>query len=340
MIDIVFSSDDGFVRQLLVASASAVYASRNSNDTLTVHVLDCGISDRKWEWYKKKLSETAEKCSVYIEVMRHVIDMRKFDKVPSWTNGSKATWARILLPHILSSVSTCIYSDCDVLFVENPSAMLDALKECGKMIMGHKNPFGNKSPDAIWFSEKGLPYSADEYFCAGLVALDLDAMRAMNIVDACWRFLEMYPDPVSVDQTVLNYVCAGGKGVLPDGWGLFTHECYGDDVDIKAIHFSGGWPWKKAKNAYDALCIHLSGKAVGVWRTFETNILCEPDFPKAEVPFIFRMEAMFVLWICRLLFRVGLVPSRLFCLLELVKSYGGSSARIERIEKSLRSARG
>lgn len=338
MTNIVFSSDDGFVEQLTVASSSVIYASRYANAIFTMYVLDCGISDEKWGGYEALMERLAERFCVSLKVVRKIIDMRQFNNVSSWTNGSKATWARILLPQILLSESTCIYSDCDMLFIKNPSEMIEELVQSGKAIIGHLNPFGDKSPDAKWFREKNLPFFAGDYFCAGLVAMNLDLMRQQNVCDACWEFLDKYLDPVSVDQTVLNFVCKNSRAILTEGWGLFTHECYREDIEIKAIHFSGGWPWKQAKNAYDALCIHLSKKAVEVWHSFQSNILGERDFVKPNASFSFRVKAVIVLCLCRMLSCVGLVPSRLVCLLELVKSYSGSSEQLEAIRDSFAKA--
>ncbi len=335
MVNVVFSSDEGFVGQLAVASSSAIYASRHSGAGLVIYVLDCGISDEKWAGYKQQMEKFARRFAVQAEIVRKIIDMRQFDKVPSWTNGSKATWARILLPQILLSVSTCIYSDCDVFFLSDPSEMIEELERSGKAIVGHRNPFGDKSPDARWFRKRGLSFSSDEYFCAGLVAMNLDRMRQQNIGAACWRFLDQYPDPVSVDQTVLNFACESSKAILSEGWGLFTHECYREDVEIKAIHFSGGWPWKKARNAYDALCIGLSKKAIEIWHSFQSGILCVTEFPKPEVSVALRIEATIVLFVCRTFLLFRFVPSRFFCLLEMVKAYAGSSAQIEKIKDRL-----
>lgn len=330
MVDIVFSSDNGYMPQLLVASASAVYAARGTADSFAIHVLDCGIEDLNWAKYTSRIDEVSSRYQVVTKIVRHKVDMQQFAEVPAWTNGSRATWARILLPKLLSSVSCCIYSDCDVFFVDNPAGMLDELRASGKAIVGHKNPFGDSGPDAKWFRFHKLPFNADNYFCAGLVAMDLDWMRANDVVDACWRFLRDYPKPVSVDQTVLNYVFTNNKGLLSEGWGVFTHECYKECLQIKAIHFSGGWPWVKAKNAYDALCIRLSKVAVRLWHEFQIEILGDSVVTRPQVSYIYRIEAILVLTGCRVLKCLGVVPSRLHCLMEVVDAFGGPSSSLDR----------
>lgn len=335
MVDIVFASDDGFTEQLLVASSSAIYASRSGKSGFVIHVLDCGISDEKWVDYENWISSLAKRCEVDMRLERHKIDMHLFDGVLGWTNGSKATWARVLLPNILQLVDCCIYSDCDVFFVEDPSEMLEELRNSGKAIIGHKNPFGDRNLDAKWFAENNLPYLADEYFCAGLVAMNLDLMRSLDVVNGCWEFLRKYPNPATLDQAVLNYLCMSSKGILSEGWGLFVHECYRNDVKIKAIHFSGGWPWKKAKNTFDALCICLSYQANAIWHTFQTACLGKRESQKPEVCFKLRVKAVILFFICRLMLRLRFYPARLSCLLDLVRGYEGPATQIEKIKESL-----
>ena len=335
MTNIVFASDEGFVPQLTVAVASAVWALCPGGEGMVVHVLDCGITDRAWGRFHRKMGEVSLKAGVNANVVRHAVDLGLFSGLPGWTNGSRATWARILLPEILEDVPCCIYSDCDMLFLEDPAEILSELKSSGLAILGHRNPFGDAGPDARWFKEHGLPFDVKDYFCAGLIGMDLDWMRKNGTVSACWDFLRRFPNPVSMDQTVLNCVCAGHKGLLPDGWGVFTHECFTDGTRLKALHFSGGWPWAKAKNVYDAVCIRLSRPASELWRLFQREVLgLEPS--ASSVPNAFHAAvAMCVLALCRTLCATGIRLRRIECLLELVRSYGGPLCDIERAKSRM-----
>ena len=334
-LDIVFASDQGFVPQLLVASGSAVHAARGSGSVLSVHVLDCGIDDETWSIYSKKISALAKRSYVVSEIVRHRVDMGVFSDLPCWTNGSRAPWARILLPEILCDIECCVYSDCDVLFIDNPVGILDELDNSGKVIIGHLNPFADKVPDATWFSDNGLPYNPDNYFCSGLIGVNLEKMRNLQAVNAYKDFLRRFPIPSTLDQTFLNYVCGEDKGLLSNGWGLFTDECYATESAIKAIHFSGGWPWARTKNAYDALCISLSERAVDLWCSFQTEVLKEEKCRRPPTPQIYRLEAKAVLIICRLLNAIGLIPPRLHCITSLVKSFDGPGHAIGEAKKRL-----
>lgn len=271
-MDLVFLSDNGYARQLLVASGSAVYAMRDEDERPVVHVLDCGILDETWAEYTAAIRRLSEKIGLSAEVVRHHVDMSQFSNFAAWGNGSRATWARLLIPELLEGVDQCLYSDCDVLFVENPRETLSALD--GRAILaGHFNPFGDRSPDARYLRAKGLPFSSEAYLCTAFVAMDVKAFREERLQAACFDFARRYPDSVALDQIVLNEVCYGRTALLPEGWGLFTHECSAFEGRIKSIHFSGGWPWTRCKNAYDAMCIRLSREACAIWHDFESGVL-------------------------------------------------------------------
>ncbi len=47
-VNIAFAADGNYIRQLLVAAGSAVYAARGEAGRLVVDVLDCGIPDDGW----------------------------------------------------------------------------------------------------------------------------------------------------------------------------------------------------------------------------------------------------------------------------------------------------
>ena len=240
MTPIAFASDAQFVEQLKTASFSAVYACRNSPDGLDVHILDCGIDDGTWTKYERDIREFAEGCHSLLRLKRHVIDMRILKDCPGWTNGSRAAWARILLPEILSGDKSCVYSDCDILFVANPSSILFQLQDSDALMVGHRNPYGAIGPDGVWFKRMNLPYDPDTYLCSGLIGMDLESFRERKFKQEVFAFLRKFPDPVSVDQTVLNWFCHGRTAVLEEGWGLFPHECFTYDGEIKALHYSGG----------------------------------------------------------------------------------------------------
>ena len=241
---------------------------------LIVHVLDCGITDESWAEYEAMIKRVAKKACVDVEVVRHIIDMRRFANFKTWTNGSKAAWARFLIPTLLADVDVCLYSDCDMLFVANPREMLDVFQDSDVFLAGHLDP----SPTAVvegrrYWQDGGI----DEigYLNSGLLFMNLKAFREANIEGRCFEFAALHPEMEYVDQTTLNYVCLGHRAFLPDGWGLFLHECHAFKGPIKAMHFAACrcWPWKKCGSFQNVAWLNLTRQEFDFWFEFEKRIL-------------------------------------------------------------------
>ena len=273
---IVFTSSKTFVRQLLVASGSAVYACRGGGaNPLVVHVLDCGITEADWADYESRIKALAARVKVEVDVVRHVIDMAIFKDLPAW-HGSKALWTRILVPDILPDVDRCVFSDCDMLFVANPEEMLESLNDSNVYLAGHQSGFPRDEsfPGAVWCRKNNLPFNPAVESCAGLLSMNLAALRVGHFVEKCLDFAAHHLDVPLADETTLNCVCFEHRALLPEGWGLYPWECHSLAGCIKSIHYVGGLPWKDKYDSYlPVISLKLSKKENALWHDFETKIL-------------------------------------------------------------------
>jgi len=307
-LHIVFASDQRFFRQLVVASTSAVYASRTSGGSICLHVLDCGIDEPTWTDYAALVDRVATKANVTVSLVRHRIDMTLFAKFGSW-NGSKATWARLLIPDLLPDVDRCIYSDCDMLFIADPREMLDALDEPNILLAGFCHVRAEDLRlDKFWCEKHGVEFDSVTNLCAGLVAINLSAFRAENLVEKCFAFATKNPDVPFLDQTTLNCVCFGRKASLPTGWGLYAHECHAFDGRVKSIHYAGSrcWPWETCRNYLNVIWLAITKEENAIWLDFETRIL-GLSLPGATKPALrLRLLASGVLLLGRIATRLGI----------------------------------
>lgn len=335
MTPIAFASDAQFIEQLKTASFSAVYACRNSPEGLDAHILDCGIDDETWSRYEQGIREFAEKHASCLRLERHVIDMRILKDCPGWTNGSRATWARVLLPDILSKELSCVYSDCDMLFTANPSSILSTLRDTGALIAGHTNPYGANGPDGIWFKGMGLPYDPATYVCAGLIGMNLEELRERHFIQGAFSFLEKHPDLVSADQTVLNWFCHGKTAILDDGWGIFPHECFAYDGEIKALHYSGGYAWSRTKNAYDWVGRHCARRETVLLNAFRERIMGGDPFVCPKSAFSHQVIGWAALQAARLLNVAGVAFPGHPCFSEMVAKFDGKGRSLEKAERML-----
>jgi len=316
-LHIVFASDQRFLRQLTVASGSAVYASRASGGRICLHILDCGIDEPSWTNYAALIDHVAAKANVEVTLVRHCIDMSPFAKFGEW-KGSKAFWARLLIPDLLPEVDRCVYSDCDMFFVADPREMLDALDDPNVLIAGHRDPSVTCVPSKylssyeLWCQKHRVEFDSATYVCSGLLAMNLAAFREEKIVEKCLAFAAENPDIPLPDQTTLNRVCLRRKALLPDGWGLLTYECRAFDGRIKAIHYAvcRCWPWETCRTYQHVTWLAISKECVGIWLDFETRIL-GLSLPGPTKPALrLRLVAAGILLMERVATRLGIQVGR------------------------------
>jgi lipopolysaccharide biosynthesis glycosyltransferase len=335
MTHIVFASDNGFVRQLTVASSSAIYAMRNKSAAVSMHILDCGIAEEKWNDYSSLLNRLAQENKVELHLERHTIDMNRIQNLQGWTNGSKATWARILIPELLPQVDTCIYSDCDILFIDDPSEMLKTLDDEKPLLIGHLNPLNKLSPDAKWHHQNNLPFDGNNYLCTGLVVMNLAAFRKENLTEQCFEFAARFPNTASVDQTVLNNICRGRTATFQDAWELFPYECYACPGELKAIHFVGGFPWLKSISLFAAVLLNLSKKVCTIWYDFEERILKLPHSHAIKQPLWLQILATLDALAYRLADALKIkIPNR-ECWQEMISDYCKHTPAIDNARRKL-----
>lgn len=279
-MNIAFAADGNYLRQLLVAAGSAVYAARGEAERLVVDVLDCGIPDDGWATFDAAIRRLAACCGASVDLVRHAVDLTPFARLGGWTNGSKAIWARLLLPKLLPDAERCVYSDCDMLFVASPFELLKAVRSPDVLLAGHLDLRSSRSQAAAWCRRQRLSVDESCYVCSGLLVMNLRAFREEGLVEKCLDFAARHPDARYPDQTTLNQVCLGRTEALPGGWGLFPQECHSFDGRIRAIHFAGGYPWRTCCESHNcAMALRRSGEECALWRDFETHVLgLSPSF--------------------------------------------------------------
>lgn len=234
-LHLAFATDSRYLLPTKVAAGSAI-AWSSRRDDLVVDILDCGISDDEWLEFESTLRE---RFGFGFELVRHRIDMSRYDNMASW-HGSKGLYARLELPNILNTVNWCIYGDGDTLFTDDPFQLLEFFDD-KFALWGHKDDFGKDQVE--WHRRHNLPWDCASRICSGFLVINLEWFRKHDGVNECFKFIRSYPDLLYPDQDALNYVCRGSIGLLPDGWGCFSLNS--DSVeDINCIHYTIERPWQ------------------------------------------------------------------------------------------------
>lgn len=239
---LVYGTDDNYWFPTAVSAASAAFGTKCE---LAIHLFDLGVSDAHYDEHVAMIRKAnpAAKC------VRHVLDKKIFEGFGAW-RGSLATYSRMLIAEILPDLDWAIYVDGDTLWLGDV-AKLWALRDESKLIQASIDPpttMETVNTEFAWYAERGLEVDPAGYLCMGLMLANLKKMREERIAEKCQSFMQKYPCPHIVDQTVLNYVCQGRTAPLPPEWGVFS--VWHGRVRLMGpccIHYCQDLPWKRHK---------------------------------------------------------------------------------------------
>lgn len=239
--DYVFCADGGYVFPLKIAVASLLGSYGEKRSGLRLHVLDCGIKDADW---RAVVSFWQQKFGCKFGIFRHVVDMSRLAHVSAY-HGSRATYARLMLPEILEDIDWCVYSDCDVLFLDSPEHLFDVFDD--EVVIAGPNNYKYFDADESFFRRHDLPFDRNKYICAGFILMNLSWMRKYGFSARSLDFFRKYTDVPTADQCALNYLAFGKIGVFPKEWGAVSPEAAQLD-HVPFIHYASTLPMKPIRN--------------------------------------------------------------------------------------------
>lgn len=204
-IPIVLATDKNYLSPTYITILSMI-ENKNSSSTYDIKILASGeISDSEKEFFYKMIQDRND-------ILINFISMKdQFSGVDTHSNYiTKATYYRLLLPELLTQYSYCLYLDTDIIICDDLQQLYSASEELGEeyLIAGVK-----ELPDCIpHYHELGMK-SAEGYFNAGVIILNLDLIRKQNLQEQ--MLLEVSKKHLYHDQDILNMICKGKIKYLP-----------------------------------------------------------------------------------------------------------------------------
>ena len=171
----------------------------------------------------------------------------------SFSHISFVTYYRFLIPEVLTGESRCIYLDTDIV-VRHDLSELYATDLEGCVAAGVKNPLLEERDPEIYRARcerLGIP-DLKSYVNAGVLLLDLDALRASGLAESM-KALVGHNDFPYDDQDVFNVVLHGKIKTLPLRYNAMTCYLYERRQDLVRPLFGAA---EFAEAEYDATVIH------------------------------------------------------------------------------------
>lgn len=197
---------------------------------------------RKYKLPSVKVHNSANK---YLDV-RYVAD-----------HLSCASCYRLQAPTLFQRIKKCIYLDCDILVRKDLSEFYNFLEEddllLGVLAAAYKeNLIGAKAKA----ESLGLP-NIDTYINAGVLVMNLDLMRKMNIQETFDQMMDRgYSE---IDQDILNAACFGYVRTVHPKYNAMTKYSFEEDAFEKDAAVNKCWTkeeWEEART--DPAIVHFA----------------------------------------------------------------------------------
>lgn len=218
-INICFSIDKKFVDFCATSMVSVIKRSKASLNFFIVH--DGSINDHD----KYKITTLKEIRDFNLEFI--VFDKTTINGIDK-TNSphiSSVTYLRLMLPSILDNLSKVIYLDSDIIVEKDIKDLYDIPFD-GTCILGCRSMNSEENSKRL-----GLK-NVIQYINAGVMVIDLDKMRSLNIEEKFLLFLKNTKHLLlNNDQDVINYVLYKSKLIklIPQNWNTEIRS----DIKIK-----------------------------------------------------------------------------------------------------------
>ena len=237
-IPIFFTVDDAYVPFLAVALQSLIDNSSEENFYL-IKILYTNIREEN----KKKIKKY-EKENVNIEFvdLNYYIEKVK-DKLYTRDYYSKTTYFRLFLPELYPQFDKVLYLDSDIVILADVADLFHT--DMGDNLVA-------AAPDDIIQNNKVFQDYAEKvvgvakyqnYFNAGILLMNLDALRKFDFQKKFLYLLETVKFSVAQDQDYLNRLCKGRVKILDYSWNRMP-VMGKTEGKINLIHYNlGAKPW-------------------------------------------------------------------------------------------------
>ncbi len=207
----------------------------------TVHVLHTGLTKKVISQVQQAFDEpTFRLCFHDVSQTINALSTRLHTR----DYYSRSTYFRLFIPNMFPDISRGLYLDCDILVQANIADLFDT-DLGGHMVGAVTDGLVQHMPRLHPYVEKHVGVPARMYFNAGVLLMDLDAMRKARFEEIFLQMLENITFTVAQDQDYLNRICLDRCLLLDPSWNVMPgFAC--TKAPARLIHFNLDCkPWHK-----------------------------------------------------------------------------------------------
>lgn len=256
-VHLFFACDDGYVPFLSVALTS-IREHRDPSRSYIIRVLHTGMSAENQRRLKDHL-EVPGFTLAFPNIADHI---RKFARqLHTRDYYSCSTYYRLFIPELYPELSKALYLDSDLVLRTDVAQLYDA--QLGDDLVG-------AVPDAIvgtveefklYVQNRLNMDRPEDYFNAGVLLMNLDAMRSCDFSRRFLELLDRVTFRVGQDQDYLNVLCRRRVRYLGNEWNTMPTGVSVGQPSL--IHYNmDAKPWQRDDVKYAEIfwrCAALSG---------------------------------------------------------------------------------
>lgn len=245
-LHIVSNADARFFPGLAVAVASAVAAASGKYNYHFL-ILDGGLAPGALENLGITIAQIASMKGIHANLESLKIDPQRLAALPE-RRGSRMTYAKLVLPEILSHLDSIIYLDADVLCFTGLEEVHPPAGESQWLLAGARDYFSVIEKDCPWLDQVPLAERRLPYLNCGVMWMNLKGLREMDFTSHSIRARAAIGEARQGDQSVFNFLCRGRSFILPDAInhrtaiGCSRLLCEGN-LDLNLHYIGSPKPW-------------------------------------------------------------------------------------------------
>ncbi len=245
-LHIVSNADGKFLPGLEVAVASAVAAASGAFDYHFL-ILDGGLPAGAMESLGSSIASIAAARGIEAKIEPLVIDQSRLAALPE-RRGSRMTYAKLVLPEVLSQLDSIIYLDADVLCFAGLENVRPPENETQWLLAGALDYFSIIEKDCPWIDQVPPAVRKLPYINCGVMWMNLKGLRDMDFTSRAIEARAAIGNARQGDQSVFNFLCRGKSFILPPRLNHFTAIgsarplCEGN-LDLNIHYIGSPKPW-------------------------------------------------------------------------------------------------
>ncbi len=246
VLTVVSNADEKFFPGLAVAVASAVAAASGGFDYHFL-ILDGGLESGSLEKLGLTISRIAAQKGIRTTVARLEVDQSRLQVLPE-RRGSRMTYAKLVLPEILSHLDSIIYLDADVLCFAGVESVRPPEGETLWLLAGARDFFSVIEKDCPWLDQVPVAERRLPYINCGVMWMNLKGLREIDFTNRSISARALIGEARQGDQSVFNFLCRSRSFILPDSInhrtaiGSSRPLCEGN-LDLNLHYIGSPKPW-------------------------------------------------------------------------------------------------